>query len=322
MCIRDRLQSPYVVLVLFLLMAAIGLNLLGAFELPFNFAGLGDGLTRKQGGLGAFFTGVLAVLVASPCTAPFMGAALGFALSQPSSTAVLVFLALGVGFALPFSVLSFTPALVRLIPKPGAWMIRFRQFLAFPMLATAIWLLWVLDLQAGAAGMVLALAVVLGLVFLFWLTPLVKSPLRIVVMLGGLASLLFAATNIHGAQAHATHTANWVRWSPQAVQAARRSGRPVFVDFSAAWCVTCLVNEHVALDDTSVMAQIKKDRVATFRADWTDRSSTIAAELNRYGRSGVPLYVLYPPRPGGKAIVLPQILTPRTVLAALRRIKR
>ena len=307
-----QLQSPVVVFALTLFMTAIGLNLLGAFEVPLSLAGAGNDLTRSEGGRGAFFTGTLAVLVASPCTAPFMGTALGFALTQPAASAIIIFLALGTGFALPFSALAFTPALVRLVPKPGPWMVRFKEFLAFPMFATAIWLIWVLNQQVGSAGLAAAFSTGLGLVFLLWLLPLLKPWLRWILGLAGAAALVALSLSIQTVPADT----GWAPWSAEAVADARAAGKPVLVDFSAAWCVTCLVNERVALDDAAVVSRLKHDGVVVLKGDWTNRNSAITAELGRYSRSGVPLYLFYPPQ--GHAVVLPQLLTPALVLDVLR----
>ena len=312
-----QLQSPLVVFVLALLMTAIGLNLLGAFEVPLSLAGVGDGLTHAEGGRGAFFTGALAVLVASPCTAPFMGTALGYALTQPPLPAIMVFLALGMGFALPFGALAFTPGLIRLLPKPGPWMVRFKEALAFPMFATAIWLTWVLVQQTGPTGIALAFSIGLGLVFLFWLLPLLGLRSRWVVGLAGIAGMIALSLNIRTVSADT----GWAPWSAGAVADARAAGKPVLVDFSAAWCVTCLVNERVALDDSAVAARLRRDGVVTLKGDWTNRDPAIAAELSRYGRSGVPLYLLYPAGTAGRAFVLPQILTPALVFSALDRVE-
>ena len=309
-----QLQSPLVVLALALLMTAIGLNLLGVFEVPLSLAGVGNDLTRAKGGAGAFFTGALAVLVASPCTAPFMGTALGFALTQPALSAIIVFVALGVGFALPFSAIAFTPALVRLVPRPGPWMVRFKELLAFPMFATAIWLIWVLGRQVGATGIALVLCVGLGLVFLFWLLRSLARPAQWVVGVVGAAALIALSAQIRTAP---TNDKAATTWSPEAVAQARREGKPVLVDFSAAWCVTCLVNERVALEDAAVTTRLGRDGVVVLKADWTNRNAAITSELGRYGRSGVPLYLLYPAHAHGQATVLPQLLTPAVVLSAL-----
>ncbi|MGA7710799.1 MAG: thioredoxin family protein [Rhizomicrobium sp.] len=306
-----QLQSPLVVFALALLIMAVGLNLLGVFAVPLSLAGVGDGLTRNEGWRGAFFTGALAVLVASPCTAPFMGTALGYALTQPAAAALVVFLALGIGFALPFTALAFTPALVRLVPKPGPWMIRFKEFLAFPMFATSIWLLWILNRQVGPTGLAVALSVCLGVVFLLWLLPLLRPWLRRVTGVAGIAALIALSLQIRTVEPQ--H--GWIVWSADAVAEARAAGKPVLVDFSAAWCVTCLVNERVALADPAVVARLQQDGVVTMKADWTNRDAAISAELNRYGRGGVPLYLFYSPR--RSAVVLPQLLTPSLVLNVL-----
>lgn len=308
-----QLQYPPIVLALALLTAAIGLNLLGAFELPLSLAGVGDGLTRGTSGRGAFFTGALAVLVASPCTAPFMGTALGFALTQPPAIAAAVFLALGVGFAFPFSALALSPWFARLVPKPGPWMVRFREMLAFPMFATAIWLFWVLGQQDGATAMAIGLLVLLALGFLLWMWPQLTPLLRAGAALAAVAVLVAAGLALRPVEA----TTIWLPWSRTAVSDAREAGKSVLVDFSAAWCVTCLVNERVALADDTVAARLRRDDIATFKADWTSRSADIAAELARYGRAGVPLYLFYPARSRSAPVVLPQLLTPATVLAAL-----
>lgn len=314
-----QLQSPFVVLGLAILMAAIGFNLFDLFEVPLALAGIGDGLTRKAGASGAFFTGILAVLVASPCTAPFMGTALGFALTQPALVAFAVFLALGIGFAMPLAAISCIPHFSGLIPRPGAWMQRVRQFLAFPMFATAIWLLWVLGEQSGPLGMALGLATCLGLVFVMWALHVSRGGWRAASVCAGLVLAALAASRI-SAQA-GDNDIHWAAWSPAAVADARLSGHPVLVDFSAAWCLTCLINERVALHDPAVVAALRRDHVATFKADWTNRDSEIATELAAHGRDGVPLYLLYASDPTSPPQILPQILTPSSVNESLLGLK-
>lgn len=312
-----QLQSPAVVLVLALLMAAIGFNMLGTFEVPMSVAGLGDGLTRRGGTMGAFFTGVLAVVVASPCTAPFMGTALGFALVQPAVVAFGIFLALGIGFAAPMTALAFTPGLTKLIPRPGVWMTKLRQFLAFPMFATAIWLLWILGQQSGPQSVVAALSVGLGAVFVFWAANLLPGRWQAVAAIVGIASLAGAA---HWAGADAPERSRgdgWQPWSNAAVEEARGAGHPVFVDFTAAWCVTCQVNERVALQDPSVVEALHAAKFAVFKADWTHRDAAIATELAAHGRAGVPLYLVYPADAAKPPVELPQLLTPAAVVRAL-----
>lgn len=311
-----QLQSPVVVLSLALLMAAIGLNLLGVFELPLGFAGAGDPLARSGGVKGAFFTGALAVVVASPCTAPFMGAALGFALTQPVIAAAMVFLALGLGFAAPFTLISLSPALVRLLPKPGRWMNGFRQALAFPMLATAIWLLWVLGRQSGTDAIIIGLAASLGIMLLVWLCRALRGLWSWLAGAAGAIALTASTVLTLGAP---SSQPMWQPWSKQALAAARQTGRPVLVDFSASWCVTCLVNERVALNNEAVVQRMERDHVVTLKGDWTKPDPTITAALHQFGRDGVPLYVLY--APSGKIEVLPQILTPQIVIYALAKLE-
>lgn len=319
-----QLQSPIVIAGLTLLTGAIGLNLLGLFEVPLSIAGVGSRLTEGASRASAFFTGVLAALVASPCTAPFMGAAMGYALTQPAATTLAIFAALGIGFAAPFTALTFAPGIVRLIPKPGAWMVRFKEFLAFPMFATGIWLLWVLDLEAGATGLAMTLVSGLALVFLFWLFRHLSPRWRLA--LDGMGAAIIAALLGFGLSAPAPAPAArmgeaWAPWSAQAVDAARHAGRPVLVDFGAAWCVTCLVNEHVAFDNADVERRLAETHVVTLKGDWTNRDPEISALLARYGRAGVPLYLLYPVDPSARAIVLPQILSPAIVLEAVAHLE-
>lgn len=312
-----QLQSPAVVLLLALLVAAVGMNLLGAFELPFGFAGAGGDLAQSGGSKGAFFTGALAVVVASPCTAPFMGAALGFALTQPTASAVLVFFALGFGFAAPFTAVSMSPALIRLIPKPGHWMNWFKQALAFPMFATALWLLWVLGRQNGSDAVVAGLAIGLGAVVIVWLVRMARGIWSWTLAVLGVIVLASGVVVVSRTEAQPVRSM-WEPWSEQALAAARQSGRPVLVDFSAAWCVTCLVNERVALDNEEVVRRLKVDRVVTLKGDWTNPDPAITAALHGYSRDGVPLYVLYAPT--GQATVLPQVLTPGIVIGALTKL--
>ncbi len=307
-----QLQSPPVVLGLTVLMVAIALNLLGVFEVPLSLAGVGQNLTTGGGGRAAFFTGVLAVLVASPCTAPFMGAALGFALTQSAPAALGVFLALGVGFAAPFSALTLSPRLVGMIPKPGPWMVTFKEFLAFPMFATAIWLTWVLSQQTGPDGVALVLTASLTFAFLVWVAPRLPELVVWALGLAAAAVLFWAAGAIEPAAALTKDKSGmWAPWSAQAVQQARTQGQPILVDFTAAWCVTCLVNERVALDVPETRRLLKQANVVTLKGDWTRRDGAISAELTRFGRAGVPLYLFYPV--GGEPVVLPQILTPGLV---------
>jgi thiol:disulfide interchange protein DsbD len=269
---------------------------------------------------------VLAVAIASPCTAPFMGASLGLTVSLPRTQALLVFAALGAGMALPYLAASWWPALARLLPRPGAWMDVLRRLLAFPMFGTVAWLLWVLGQQSGIDGAAALLALLVALALLRWTLGLPGRPR---LWLGALALVLGAAllallgplvtrplpadTPLSGQT-----EGRWQPWSPERVQAALAGGRPVFVDFTAAWCVTCQYNKKTTLSSAQVLTALDAARVQTFRADWTRRDATITAELQKLGRSGVPVYVLQ--APGKPAVVLSEILSVGDVMTALGRL--
>ncbi len=290
--------------------------------------GAGQELTARSGHAGSFFTGLLAVLVATPCTAPFMGAAIAAAATAPAPMTLLVFLVMGLGLAAPYALLGLVPALARLLPKPGAWMLVLRQALAFPMYGAAAWLIWVLSQQAGPDGVFLALigAVLIG--FAAWLIGATQAgvtrgrrigqafaALAAVAACGLLYSLAIAPP------AGATMTAAGERQTPYSADrlaALRAEGRPVFVNMTAAWCVTCLVNEKVALSSDEVSQAFARRNVAYLKGDWTRPDPAITAFLREHGRDGVPLYVFYPPK-GQAPVVLPQILTADTVLGQLDR---
>lgn len=323
-----QLQTPIVVAGFALLIFAVGLNLSGVFEIAAGITG-GDAFTRRGGSVGAFFTGVLAVAIAAPCTAPFMAAALGFALTQTIAIALLVFLALGIGFALPFVVIALSPALLRLLPKPGLWMVRFRQALAFPMYGAAAWLLWVLTQEAGANGLVAALAAMIALAFSAWAWGVSRHATShwrhvgsVAVALGLLLALAALAVTGTG-QGRATTSVSAAPsgiasepYSTARLASLRAENRPVFVDATAAWCITCLVNEKVALSGSRLREAFAKNKIAYLVADWTNRNPEITALLEAHGRSGVPLYLYYAPG-AAQAKVLPQILTESAVLSAI-----
>jgi thiol:disulfide interchange protein DsbD len=327
-----QLQTPWVVAALTTLFFLIGLNLLGAFEFTWG-SGLAN--TRVGGWLagdrlaGSFGTGILAVIVAAPCTAPFMGAALGYAITQPAAIALAVFALLGVGMAAPYVVLTAFPRLLVRLPRPGAWMERFRQSMAFPMFATCVWLLWVLAQQVDvdAVGLVLLALVLLGLAaWAFGLAQRGAQRYRWVA-LGAALAAVYATISATGAEsgaggraqaAVAADAAQWQPWSRAAMAQAIATGRPVFVDFTAAWCVTCQVNKRLVLSTAPVEDAFRARGVALMRADWTNRDPEITQELARFNRNGVPLYVLYDGK--GGAHVLPELLTARIVLDALARL--
>ncbi|MEO1039288.1 MAG: thioredoxin family protein [Pseudomonadota bacterium] len=313
-----QLQEPWVVAFLASLMFLIGLNFLGVFEIGASLQGVG-GQIASDGRSGAFLTGVLAVFVAAPCVAPFMTTALAYALGQPALAALAIFAFLGLGLALPFVLVSFFPRLLALLPKPGAWMDRFKQFLAFPMFATAIWLIWVLGVQTGANGVALLLAGLLSLAFAVWA---LKASSVIWKVLGGAAALgalaLVWSTSSLGAAPVSGASGVYANWSPQAVETAQAEGRPVFVDFTAAWCVTCQYNKQTALADGLVNAAFAEAGFELLRADFTNRDPEIAAVLARHGAAGVPLYLVYP-QGGGEPEVLPPLLTASIVIQAIDR---
>ena len=315
-----QLQSPPVVAVLCLLMLAVALNLSGLFEVGTSLQGAGSGLASRGGSLGAFFTGALAVVVAAPCTAPFMGPALGWALTQTPVAALTVFLFLGLGFAAPFVLVAYAPVLLSRLPRPGPWMELFRKGLAFPMYGAAAWLAWVLAQQAGADDLakLFAAGVVVGLAA--WLAGLAQRRAA----LGGKPLVLTAAAGLLAALAVAAVV--WPQdkaaelqsepYSPARVAELRAQGRPVFVNYTAAWCVSCQVNDKVALSTHAVAQAFARHKVAYLKADWTKRDGEIAAELASHGRAGVPLYLVYGTG-GGDGVILPSILTPDIVVKAV-----
>lgn len=318
-----QLQSPLVIAALALILFAVGLNLAGLFAIGGRLAGAGQSLTERSGHSGAFFTGVLATVVATPCTVPFMAPAVGFAAVQPAPVALAVFLSLGLGLALPYLMVAFVPAARRILPRPGAWMETFKQALAFPMFLTAVWLLWILDQQAGADAVALVLTAMVALAFAIWLFKRVGGRTGRIAAASGVAALAVVlgwgwvgleASGTAGTAAQAAdEPLGAERWSPERVAALQSEGRPVFVYFTAAWCITCKANEKVAFTDK--VARFVEDRsIAVLKADWTNRDAEIARTLERFGRSGVPLYLFYPGG-GAEPAALPQILTADGLIA-------
>jgi thiol:disulfide interchange protein len=312
-----QLTDPRAVLALMLVVTAIALNLAGLFELRLGrLAGAGDALARRDGAGGAFWTGALAALVATPCTGPFMGAAIGAALVLPPAAGLAVFAALGLGLALPFLALGFVPALRRRLPRPGAWMERLKRALAVPMLLTALWLAWVLGRQAGVDGMTMGLAAALALgVALWWAggrqrlgrgAGLAPVALALAALTGGVVALRpQAAALIQPAPGAAALAAT--PFSAEALAAARAAGRPAFAYFTADWCITCKANERGAMADPQVAAAFRRADVAVMVGDWTRGDPAITRYLATHGRAGVPLYVFQ--HADGRTEILPQILT-------------
>ena len=343
-----QLQSPAFVAAMALLFLAVGLNFSGVFEMGLGLTRLGGaGEARRMAGgslPGAFGSGCLAVLVATPCTAPFMGSALGFTLSQPAVQAMAVFTAIGIGMGIPYLLLGWFPAWVGRLPRPGRWMQTLRELLAFPMYASAAWLAWVLAQQAGpdALARLLFAAVFVGLAGWAWgryATPAAgRLPTAIGIAAASLAvalTLLWAlggegagrsasgaegdgrSGSLPSALSSVATDRPWQAWSDERVLDALSRGHPVFVDFTAAWCVTCQANKQLALERQPVIEAFARRKVVTLRADWTQRDPAIAAALARHGRNGVPLYLVYHPG-SAQPLVLPELLTVSIVLDALR----
>jgi thiol:disulfide interchange protein len=316
-----QLQSPGFVIALAYLFVAMGLSLSGVVQLGGGLMNAGSGLANRGGLTGSFFTGVLAVVVASPCTAPFMGAALGFAVSQPPLVGLLVFAALGAGMAAPLLLFGYSGAARKLMPKPGPWMETLKQFLAFPLYATALWLLWVAGRQTGINTMSVALAGALFLALGLWLwhhnwwrRALSLACLVLAVGLGsqrGLDANDSATEPLAGSR---------TMWSEHAVDELRRAGKPVFVDITADWCITCKANESAVLNTDEIQEAFARHGAAYLVADWTNQDARIAALLKEHGRTGIPLYLLYAADPATPPIILPQILTKTIVLDALASI--
>ena len=320
-----QLQSPWVVMVLLLLFAIITLNLAGLFEFTAGSRIADAKVLRKApqtGAMSSFLTGVLAVIVASPCTAPFMGAALGYALTQPAIEALLVFVALGVGMSMPWLLLCVFPAWAKRLPKPGPWMDTFRRIMAIPMAAAVLWLGWVLSKQINFFGMLIVLCG-LGAVAVFcWLLGREQWGLgRNRPVMGAMALLAvasIAAANLSTFErADRSVAEGWAPWSEAAVESALAEGHPVFVDFTAAWCVTCQANKLAALDRDEVVEKFNDLGFVRLMGDWTNHDPAITDVLGRFGRSGVPLYLIY--RPGSDVKVLPELLTPSIVLEAIEK---
>jgi thiol:disulfide interchange protein DsbD len=311
-----QLQSPAVVAVLAALFTLLGLNLAGLFEvgmlLPHKLASL----QARHPVVDAFLSGVLAVAIASPCTAPFMGASLGYAISLPAAQALGIFAALGLGLALPFLAAAWVPAFGHMLPRPGAWMDTLRRFMAFPMLATVIWLVWVLGHLSGVDGAGALLALLLGMGLMVWSLGLngrsriIFATLSIATLAGltwAIGPLVTKMEDVNQpVQAGASDAANWQAWAPGRVEAELAAGRPVFVDFTAAWCITCQYNKKTTLNNADVLADMRAHQVTLLRADWTRRDPAITVALEQLGRSGVPVYVLH--QSGKPPVVFSEIL--------------
>jgi thiol:disulfide interchange protein DsbD len=323
-----QLQSPLFVTLLVYLLLAVGLNLSGVFEVGGGLAGVGDGLTQGDSYRASFFTGVLTTLVATPCTAPYMAVAAGAALSQPPFFALCIFAALGFGLALPYLVLSFAPWTRRMLPKPGAWMDTLKQVFAFPIYASAAWLLWVLAQQSSSLGLGAALAGAILIALAAWAYQKSKSSASrgrvaalatatLAVLLAIVLPVRFAdvAAAAPGPSSGGGQAADgWQRYDAAQVAKLNALGKPLLVNFTASWCLTCLVNERNAFNDSAVEEVFRNKGVTLMKGDWTNRDPAITQALAAFGRAGVPLYVVYNGKPGSsEPVVLPQLLTASVV---------
>ncbi|MFA7482158.1 MAG: thioredoxin family protein, partial [Vulcanimicrobiota bacterium] len=318
-----HLQNPVMIGFLAILFLLIGLNLFGVFEVGENLTQLSGVADQKKGFAGSFWSGVLTTLAATPCTAPFMGGAVGFALSQPAWVALLIFSALALGVAAPYMTLTLFPALLEKLPAPGAWMVTFKQILAFPMLLAMVWLVWVFGSQTGNDRMALLLIALLGVSFASWLfgkwgcsfEPRVKIKGNVAAGLVMVLSLYTAYT----ASQEPLGKELWQPYSPELVARLKSEGKPFFLDFTADWCTSCKANEFVALTDKEVLQKFQDLEVVMVKGDWTKKDPVITNALAEFQRAGVPLYVLYPGQ-DAEPLVLPEILFPGTVLEALEKV--
>lgn len=327
-----QLQSPLFVTLLAYVMFVMALSLSGVIVVGARWTGAGQALAARTGYAGSFFTGALATVAATPCTAPFMSAAIGYAVTQPWTSALLVFEALGLGLALPYLLLTLVPAWQRLLPAPGSWMVRLEQLLAFPLYASVAWLVWVVSQQAGPSGVAAALAGLVLIAFAGWVYQVSRTAggrwrrlaTASVVALGvaaiGAAALDSLVDTRAAARAARADDGAWEPFSPQRLAELRAAGTPVFLNVTAAWCLTCLVNERVALRSAAVTDAFARKGVVRLKADWTTRDPAITRVLGSFGRNGVPLYLLYPPGAATEPTVLPQILTEGVVVDATEKI--
>ncbi len=323
-----QLQSPAVVASLAYLFFVMGLTLSGGLQLSGSLAGAGQKLTQGGGYRASFFTGALATVVASPCTAPFMGSALGYAVTQPAAVALSVFACLGLGMALPFLLLSYFPSLTKRLPKPGAWMETLKQLLAFPLYLTALWLLWVVGRQTDSDTVIALLAGAAGLAFAGWLwqhqpaRPWQKglAVLTALLMLWPPLGLNSRTGGNAAAQLSPTLEHQWQPFSHARLQQLLDSGTPTFVNLTADWCITCLANEKIALDTENTISAFEQAGIVKLKGDWTHYNPEITRLLAEFGRNGVPLYLLYSGKENEPPVILPQILREQTVTNAIQKL--
>ncbi len=322
-----QLQSPVFVTLLAVLFLLMALNLSGVFEFGMRLQSAAGSLqteSNRGNAMDAFLSGVLATIIATPCTAPFMGAALGYTLSQPAFISFLVFTAVALGMATPVLALSMFPGWLRYLPKPGVWMDTFKQFMAFPLFATVAWLSWVLGSQQGNDGVGMLLFGMVIIAFGAWLYGRwqLEHPVRALIAAVSLLLVGAAIAWPNAAPLAATRDSgmtnsadSWVPFSKEKVAELRAQGRAVFIDFTATWCITCQVNKRIALNQQEVLRRFEELQIVRMRADWTVKDPAITEALASFGRNGVPLYVFYPV--GAKAQILPEVLTPSIVLSVI-----
>ncbi|MDB5478708.1 MAG: thiol:disulfide interchange protein [Alphaproteobacteria bacterium] len=325
-----QLQSPAFVAAIALVLFAIAYSLSGAVTFGTRLMGVGNALTQKSSLAGSFFTGALAVVVATPCTAPFMGGAIFYALTQRPGVTLAVLWVLGFGLALPYLLLTIFPEiLLKYLPRPGVWMEHFKEFLAFPMLAAAIWLTWVLAQQSGATGVLYVLLSMLSLGFGAWLWGTTQNRpvswwqyskiiLALVAMVAAVALVIAQPKNVPQQNTSVETGAVFEAYTPEKLAQYRAEKRPVFVNMTAAWCITCLANEKAALETRGVETFFHDNKIAFLKGDWTNYDDRITSYLKEFGRSGVPIYVFYPADQSNKPVILPQILTPDVVINAIK----
>ena len=335
-----QFQSPGFLAVMALLLFFLGLSLAGMFEIGLRLTSAGGSLAEKSGYSGSFFTGVLAMVVATPCTAPFMGAAIGYALAQPSWVSFLVFTALGIGLAAPYLLLAFQPAWTKILPRPGAWMEVLKQATAVPIFCTAIWLVWLFtsSTDANALAFLLLAFLLLGVagwILGRWPARTMPTAVAALVILSAVAVPLYG---VHASQpvghhfivrgsvtagpVSTTDPKSWQPFTPGVVASYQAQGKPVLVDFTASWCLSCQVNERVVLDRPDVQARLRASDIALIRADWTHHDDDIAQALASLGRSGVPAYAIYPATAGQAPVLLPEVLTSSILFDAVDKVAK
>ena len=321
-----QLQSPAFIAVAFLLFISLALSLAGLFEFGGSFVSAGQNLTQKNGFKGSFFTGALATLVATPCSAPFMGTAVGYALTRQSWEAFPIFTLLGLGLAFPYIFIAYFPKLLNFIPKPGIWMERLKEFFAFTLLGTSIWLLWIFGTQRGSDAMISLLSAGLFLSFILWSFKIQSKIIKTLILVLSLSFLLLSFSNSltskndHGSQGESSHLL-WKSFHPEELQQDLASGKSIFIDFTATWCLTCQVNKKLVLHTPEAEELFKKTNTVLIRADWTNYDAAITKALSQFSRQSVPVYVYYPATKAGEKRsfqLLPELLNLKIIEAALQ----